>query len=148
MPRVTSHSSQALRGHKHLRILFFLYCILLLTEGALRKWFLPSLATPLLLIRDPVALLAIVVAMKEGIGILNKYTIVFICFALLALVTTMTLGHQNLVVAFYGCRAYLLHLLALFAFASALTRKDLHLILKIVLALALPLMLLNILQHY
>ena len=34
----------------------WLYIVLLIFEGALRKWFLPSLATPLLVIRDPIVI--------------------------------------------------------------------------------------------
>ena len=34
----------------------WLYLLLLLFEGALRKWVLPGLADPLLVIRDPIAL--------------------------------------------------------------------------------------------
>ena len=38
------------------RRLIWLYCILWLVEGALRKWVVPSLSYQLLLVRDPVAL--------------------------------------------------------------------------------------------
>jgi hypothetical protein len=41
---------------KRLRQLLWLYFWLLIFEGALRKWLLPGLSTPLLLVRDPVAL--------------------------------------------------------------------------------------------
>ena len=41
---------------KYLKIGIWIYFYLLIFEGALRKWFLPSLATPLLVVRDPVAL--------------------------------------------------------------------------------------------
>jgi hypothetical protein len=36
-----------------IRRLIWLYLVLWLIEGGLRRWFLPGLATPLLLIRDP-----------------------------------------------------------------------------------------------
>lgn len=44
---------------KSLRKLLWLYFWLLIFEGALRKWILPGLSSPLLLVRDPVALLAL-----------------------------------------------------------------------------------------
>jgi len=45
-----------------LRRLVWLYIILVITEGALRKWFLPSLSDSLLIIRDPIALFSYAVA--------------------------------------------------------------------------------------
>ena len=45
---------------KLLRQLLWLYFWLLIFEGALRRWLLPGLATPLLLVRDPIALLAVI----------------------------------------------------------------------------------------
>ena len=42
-----------------LKKLFWLYFMLLFFEGALRKWVMPQLSAPLLLVRDPVALLII-----------------------------------------------------------------------------------------
>ena len=43
-----------------LKKLFWLYFLLLIFEGALRKWIVPQLSAPLLLVRDPVALWIIV----------------------------------------------------------------------------------------
>ena len=40
-----------------LKIAIWLYLLLWIFEGALRKWILPSLATPLLVVRDPIAIL-------------------------------------------------------------------------------------------
>ena len=39
---------------QNIRRLIWLYFWLLLLEGALRKWVLPQLSNPLLIIRDPV----------------------------------------------------------------------------------------------
>ena len=81
------------------RLLFFVYCGLLLVEGALRKWLLPGLSTPLLLIRDPVALAVLVLYLMQGWRVLNGFTAVFAACTLGATVTTMTIGHQNPIVA-------------------------------------------------
>src|SRR3546814_1990531 len=43
----------------------WVYFILLIFEGALRKWVLPGLATPLLVVRDPVALLLLLADRKS-----------------------------------------------------------------------------------
>ena len=44
------------RATRYIRQLIWLYFWLLLVEGALRKWLLPDLSNPLLVIRDPVVL--------------------------------------------------------------------------------------------
>ena len=51
-----------------LKKLFWAYFLLLIFEGALRKWILPQLSAPLLLVRDPIALLIIIEASR---GIIN-----------------------------------------------------------------------------
>src|SRR3954469_21389223 len=53
-----------LRG---LRWSIYLYLFLLLTEGALRKWVVPQLSNPLLIIRDPVAILIYFLAIAGGV---------------------------------------------------------------------------------
>ena len=58
-----------------LRILLWCYFGLLLSEGALRKWFFPSLSTPLLIVRDPVLFLMYAVAMAQGIFPVNGFII-------------------------------------------------------------------------
>jgi len=49
-------SMQAEYDRRRLVLLIDLYLVLLIVEGALRKWLLPSLSDPLLLVRDPVAI--------------------------------------------------------------------------------------------
>ena len=52
---------------QNIRRLIWLYFWLLLIEGALRKWALPKLSTPLLVIRDPVLFLAYVLAWRASV---------------------------------------------------------------------------------
>src|SRR5262249_21894725 len=54
------------RATASLRSLIWLYFWLLLLEGALRKWTLPSLSAPLLIIRDPIVLLIYAKALRCG----------------------------------------------------------------------------------
>ena len=49
-----------------LKKLFWLYFLLLIFEGALRKWILPQFSAPLLLVRDPVALWIIIEAYRTN----------------------------------------------------------------------------------
>ena len=63
------HTPQA----KYIRILYWCYIILLLFEGALRKWITPGLSNPLLIIRDPFAIAIYAISLQIGIFPRNKY---------------------------------------------------------------------------
>ncbi len=52
---------------KFLKWLLWVYLALWIIEGALRKWIFPGLATPLLVVRDPVLLLIYSLALAKGI---------------------------------------------------------------------------------
>ncbi|WP_198661709.1 hypothetical protein [Lewinella sp. IMCC34183] len=109
---------------KVVKQLIWLYLILLLFEGALRKWFLPMLATPLLIIRDPVALLILLQAANRQLRVLNPYTLVIFTVTIISFLATFFSGHQNLVVALYGARITMLHFPLIFVIGQAFTRRD------------------------
>lgn len=109
---------------KQLRWLGYLYIALLLLEGALRKWFLTGFSDLLLLARDPVVLLAYVIALAKGRFPANKYVIrglVLIAFSVLA---AMLFGHGNWLVAAYGVRANFLHIPFAFLMGQVFFRSD------------------------
>ena len=65
--QLTAESAIELSGLQTLKKGIYLYFLLLIFEGALRKWVLPGLATPLLIIRDPLALYLIILAWQKGL---------------------------------------------------------------------------------
>ena len=67
---VVENSASSLHS---LRLLVWLYFWLLLWEGALRKWFFPSLSTPLLVVRDPVVLLIYAIALAKHVFPFNRF---------------------------------------------------------------------------
>src|SRR5476651_307869 len=81
--------------NKSLKMGIWLYFFFLLFEGALRKWFLPSLATPLLIIRDPIALWLLLSAWYKGLLPYNWYVIAMAVICLIAIATALTVGHGN-----------------------------------------------------
>jgi len=108
--------------------LFWLYFLLLIFEGALRKWVLPGLSAPLLLVRDPVAMLIIVEAYRKNkwperwsvvIGILTC-ALVGLC------VLQVTLGDNSWIAAVYGLRSYLLPFPVAFIMGENLDAEDLR----------------------
>src|SRR5262245_57354636 len=80
----------------------WLYFFLLIFEGALRKWVVPGLATPLLVIRDPIALLILVLAVRNGLFPATIYAYSMMLVGLVATFTALFLGHGALFVALFG----------------------------------------------
>src|SRR5690349_17621134 len=59
-------------GTQRIKNVLWLYFWLLLFEGALRKWGIPELSAPLLVIRDPVAIAAYYLGLRHGVFYRNK----------------------------------------------------------------------------
>src|SRR5580700_3569286 len=92
-----------------LRRLIWLYFWLLLFEGVLRKWLLPGLSGPLLIVRDPVALAIYALALRHGV--FPRSGLVWWTAALAALCFAASFaGLGNLKVTLFGMRADFLHL--------------------------------------
>ena len=124
------------------------YFILLIFEGALRKWVLPGLATPLLIIRDPVAICLLIMAWRKGIFIFNTYVIAIFIIALLSIFIAVIFGHGSLLVALYGARIYLVHFPIIFVIGSVFNRKDVLTLGKVIIWLSIPMIILLVYQFY
>ncbi|NQX02623.1 hypothetical protein HQ447_18345 [bacterium] len=124
------------------------YFLLLIFEGALRKWFLPFLATPLLVARDPLALWLVVVALSRGTLKLNGYILTMGVIGIVGTFTALTLGHGNLAVAIYGARILLFHFPLMFMIGRVFDRNDAVQIGKATLWIAIPMTVLIALQFY
>lgn len=59
--------------YNSIKIAIWIYFILWIFEGALRKWVLPSLASSLLIVRDPVAIYIIIKTIYLNVKFLNPY---------------------------------------------------------------------------
>jgi hypothetical protein len=127
----------------------WIYFWLLIFEGALRKWILPSLSGPLLLTRDPVAIILYVQAYRCGKFSMDRMW----PFAVLALGIGLLAGAQvaadinTIPVALYGLRSYLLHLPLMFVIADTLEEEDLHKLGRWLLLLSIPMTLLVLVQY-
>ena len=120
----TISEQEAIPNYNSIKIAIWLYFFLWVFEGALRKWILPSLATPLLIVRDPVAIYIIIRALYLNIKFVNPYVVLGSIFTLLGLVITLTFGHGNLFVGLYGARIMLLHFPLIFIIGSVFTIED------------------------
>lgn len=126
----------------------WLYFLLLVFEGGLRKWLLPGLATPLLIIRDPVAIWLIYTAWQKGLLTWNFYLSTMTFTIAAGIITAITLGHGNIFVALYGARIFLLHFPLIFLIGKVFTRDDVLKMGKVVLYISIPMTVLVAMQFY
>ncbi|RYZ30145.1 MAG: hypothetical protein EOO10_03855 [Chitinophagaceae bacterium] len=126
----------------------WLYFLFLLFEGALRKWFLPGLATPLLVVRDPIAIWLIFRSIQLGLFPFNVYSFCMSVIALVSFFATLHFGHGNIYVAAYGLRIFLLHFPLIFIIARIFDRQDVIQVGKFVVWLTIPMTILIALQFY
>jgi hypothetical protein len=132
-----------------LKKLFWAYFLLLVFEGALRKWIVPQLSGPLLIVRDPIGLLIIWEAYrthkwpKEWSAVVGILTATVLALCLLQLVVLDTPWFIPL----YGLRSYLLPFPVAFIMGTNLDEEDLHKFGNCILWLLLPLTALEIAQY-
>ncbi|WP_237144076.1 hypothetical protein [Pontibacter pamirensis] len=126
----------------------WLYFFLLLFEGALRKWFLPGLATPLLIVRDPLALWLVLSVWQKGLLPSNIFMAGMITVGVLGMFTAVFVGHGNIFVALYGARIFFIHFPFIFVIGRVFNRADVLKLGKYTLWIAIPMTVLIALQFY
>lgn len=126
----------------------WIYLLLVLFEGALRKWLLPSMATPLLVVRDPVAIYILISARLKGYFSFNPYVFWSVLIAVLGVVTAVIIGHGNIWVALFGARIFLLHFPLMFTIGKVFSKEDVIKFGKVILWISIPALLLIIIQFY
>lgn len=127
--------------YQNYRIQIWIYIFLLIFEGALRKWFLPGLVTPLLLVRDPIAIWLTMAGLQKG-WLKNGYVQVMMIVCTISLLLTILVGHHNFFVAFFGWRIYVFHFPMIFVMGKVLTRNDLIKMGRFILLVSIPMTLL------
>lgn len=110
--------------NREIKIAIWIYFWLWLFEGALRKWFLPSLSNPLLIVRDPIALYILYKALVGRISFINNYILIGCFTTFLSIVFALLIGHQNLWVALFGARIMLIHFPLIFIIGEVFTKSD------------------------
>lgn len=126
----------------------WLYFFLLIFEGALRKWVLPGLSEPLLIVRDPVAIWLLYKSVSSGIWKPNGYVLLIFAVSILALVSALFVGHGNIWVAIYGLRITILHFPLIFVIGTVFNRADVLRMGKVVLWLCIGMTVLVAIQFY
>lgn len=136
-----------LTDKRKIQILLWAYFWLVIFEGALRKWFLPGLSNPLLIVRDPICLVAIVLGWKyfsrsQWYG----WVIILYAIALIAIPLALLGGHGDLPTAIFGARILFLHFPLIFLFALVFDRNDAWQFGRALLVISIPMTVLIALQ--
>jgi hypothetical protein len=133
---------------RKIQLLLWTYFWLIIFEGAIRKWVLPGLSTPLLMIREPVALAAFVLGWpyltrrpwSSWVGLLW-------IIGLISLFLAISVGHRDIPTALFGVRILWFHLPLIFLFAAVFTRDDVITFAKAIAFVAIPMAVLIAIQY-
>lgn len=131
-----------------LKIAIWTYFILLVFEGALRKWIVPGLSTPLLLVRDPIALFILLYAYKHRQFPNSFYIRIMMLMGVVSILTTLATGHGNIMVAIYGARTIMVHFPLMFVIGHIFEKEDVEKIGKAVLWISIPMALIIAMQFF
>jgi hypothetical protein len=114
----------------YIRRLLWLYIFLLVIEGALRKWVVPQLSNPLLLVRDPIVLLIYGLAIPARVWPRNYFVYALAPIAILSWIVAVFVLEPYVpmsrvfIVTAYGFRSNFLHLPLIFIFANVFDAED------------------------
>lgn len=125
----------------------WLYVILLIFEGALRKWLLPSLSTPLLFIREPLVIWLVCISITKG-WLDYAWVKIMMFTATISLFMSLLFGHHNIFVGIYGWRIYFFHFPMMFIIGRLLCRDDLLRLCRFFILLSIPMTVLIYIQFY
>lgn len=110
--------------------LFYIYFFFTIFDGILRKWIFPSLSTPLMVVKQAIAILILL----KGIQYYSKFNLwekSFFIIGIIVFITSLILGHGNIYVAIWGCLPFWFGLTLCHIISKILSYNDLHFIGKI-----------------
>jgi hypothetical protein len=129
---------------RQIRILLWTYLVLLVFEGSLRKWVVPQLSNPLLIIRDPVVIVIYLLALRARIFPSNAATVFLWIIAILSFLASLLVLSPylpwNLILelTIYGFRCNFLHLPLIFVMAKVFDENDVKKVGWFILLLMIP----------
>ena len=121
------------------KLIWAYFFLLVIGEGVLRKWVLPSLSDLILLVRDPLVIWIYYLAYAQGLFPLeNKYIQRVFQWTVVAVVATLFFNGGHPFSIAYGIHSNLLHFPLIFIIAKVLTGRDVILFGQAFMLLALP----------
>jgi hypothetical protein len=141
-------------GRRRIVALVFLVFVLLVTEGAIRKWLLPSYGRYLFFIRDPFVIAAYAIALTSGwwpksqtllnVGI--AFGAISLVLAAVQLMSAGASADNLLLLTAYGWRNYFLYLPLPFVMATTFRAADVAWLGRLILLISVPIAVLVFLQ--
>src|SRR5690606_26025041 len=107
----------------------------------------PALASPLLVVRDPIVIWLVFVGFRKG-WLKNVYVVSMMIVSTIALLSTLVFAHQNLITALFGWRIFCLYFPFIFVIGNILNRVDVLKIGKFILLISIPMTILIVIQFY
>ena len=129
------------------RKLVFLFFFLLLLDGILRKWLLPSFSTPIMIVKQILAIYMVFVGYKNGL-IKNGWATFSVVLGCISFVTTLLFGHHDLLIAFWGCQNWWFGIPLCIFIAKVVTKRDLFFILRVVIFFSIVNGIITALQYF
>lgn len=131
---------------REIRWLIWTYFVLLIFEGALRKWIAPSLANALLVVRDPVLLLIYAIAFSRRLFPVNGFTLCIAFLGFVSFLASFLATFHDWRVAVFGFRCNFLHLPLVFIIGRAFNFQDVRRVGWAMLEISIPMTALVVLQ--
>ena len=141
-------SARALARIRVVRLIMATY-VLLIIEGALRKWALEPIQKPLFFIRDPLILAIYAVSWRHRLvprsPLMALLIVLLVGFIFLAGLQ-VALVNLNPLVAIFGLRSYFLAVWLVPVMAAVMTRRDVMAFIRLTLVIAMPMAVLSFIQ--
>jgi len=137
-----------IQSYKSMKNAIWLFFFLLIFEGGLRRWVLPGLATPLLLVREPIAIYLMYKAYRASIFPKAIWVSALILIGFISIFTAMYWGHGNFFVALFGARVLIVQIPVLFIIGKVLNKNDVVELGKAALWISIPMAILITVQFY
>ena len=128
-------------GYHGIRVMIWIYFLLVIFEGSLRKWVFPGAATALLLVRDPVVAVCYFIALRNGKFPSGTFVISALLLGIMSTLASLVSNEladvqKLLMITAFGFHANFFHLPMIFLIRDAFDKERLRAIGKWVLILA------------
>ena len=124
---------------------FWIYLVLIFVEGTMRKWFMPGLSSAWMMCREPIVIWTVLSLMGSKY-LKSSVAKSFMSIGVIMMLTTLTIGHQNITVALFGFRIWFFHIPYIFIMSNKLNREDLIRICKFLILVFIPMTVLYVMQ--
>lgn len=119
--------------------LIWIYFILLLFEGAFRKWISPGISTELLIVRDPIVIWIYILSIKQNVyPFQNKYLYTLLAITLVFALISLSFLDTHWATVGYGLRTNVLHFPLIFIIGRVMAIEDVINVGKFIMIIALP----------